>query len=448
MATVNYFRYRGQSAKLLKNVLDYVCRGDKTVTADGERLVSGVGCSPEFAWQEFQMLRAAHGQDSPKWFYHYTQSFHPEEPITAQQAHELAKEYAARAWPGCQVLIATHVDARHVHSHFVVNAVRFEDGKMLRIDPKSLDRLRRLSDELCREHGYSTLPPDRPRHNQGVSLREERSALKGQSWKFRLMVTVEDCMKVARSREDFLRRMERQGYRVRWEESRKSITYTTPSGMKCRDLRLHEDKFRKKNMEAEFEYRREILERLEADRQSRLAGGGQDRALRHGDREELAGGSPGTGRPGATAGAAPGGAAGVTHLGGPAGLSGGAEGLEGASQAGDGGVPVGHGAGGGGDSESAFLTGWEAEREQFELALQAGAEDETIAPEAVLAEPDSQLDAAALGADAAMLAADLSGMIDHGPVQDSTTARHRRKKQKKAPVQKDGEREENYEQKM
>ena len=47
-----------------------------------------------------------------------------------------------------------------------------------------------------------------------------------------------------------------------------------------------------------------------------------------------------------------------------------------------------------------------------------------------------------------MLAADLSGMIDHGPVQDSTTARHRRKKQKKAPGQKDGEWEEDYEQSM
>ena len=412
MATVNYFRYRGQGAKLMKNVLDYVRRGDKTVTADGERLVSGVGCSPDFACQEFQLLRAAHA---------------------------LAKEYAARAWPGCQVLIATHVDARHVHSHFVVNAVRFEDGKMLRIDPKTLTRLRQLSDELCREHGYSTLPPDRPRHNRGVSLREKRSARKGESWKFRLIVTVEDCMRLARSREDFLRRMERQGYHVRWEESRKSITYTTPSGMKCRDLRLHEEKFRKKNMEAEFEYRRKILERLEADRQSRLAGGGQGGALRDGDGEELAGRDQAAGHAGADAGAADGGAAGVVHLGGPAGLFGGAEGLDGALRSGHGSVSVGHEAGGRGDSESAFRTGWEAEREQFELALQAGARDEAIAPEAVLAEPDPQLDAAALGADAAMLAADLSGVIDHGPVRDSTTTRRRRKKQKKAPGQKDGE---------
>ena len=42
-------------------------------------------------------------------------------------------------------------------------------------------------------------------------------------------------MALARSRRDFIRRMERRGYGVRWEDGRKYITYTTPGGMRCRD---------------------------------------------------------------------------------------------------------------------------------------------------------------------------------------------------------------------
>src|SRR5699024_2626065 len=112
-------------------------------------LVSGVRCSSHFAVQEFRATRAAHHKKSPVWFYHYTHSFSPKEPITGPQAHQLAKEFAEQAWPESQVLVATHVDAHHIHSHFLVNAVCYESGKMLRQGPRTLEHLRDLSDHLC-----------------------------------------------------------------------------------------------------------------------------------------------------------------------------------------------------------------------------------------------------------------------------------------------------------
>ena len=63
-------------------------------------------------------------------------------------------------------------------------------------------------------------------------------------------------MKKAGNREDFIREMWRRGYDVRWEDARKSITYTTPTGIKCRDDKLHERKFRKGKIEDEFRIRR------------------------------------------------------------------------------------------------------------------------------------------------------------------------------------------------
>lgn len=49
--------------------------------------------------REFRATRATYHKDSPVWFYLYTQSFSPEEPINGEQAHELAKEFAEKAGP-------------------------------------------------------------------------------------------------------------------------------------------------------------------------------------------------------------------------------------------------------------------------------------------------------------------------------------------------------------
>lgn len=250
MATVNYIPYQRQSAVSLGKVAGYVSQDEKTQDRrTGRKLVSGVRCSSHFAVQEFRAARAAHHKKSPVWFYHYTQSFSPKEPITGPQAHQLAKEFAEQAWPESQVLVATHVDAHYIHSHFLVNAVCYESGKMLRQGPRTLEHLRDLSDQLCMKYHYSVLPRERPRQNKEPSTREYRSMEKGQSWKLHLMVAIEDCMASARSRRDFIRRMERRGYGVRWEDGRKYITYTTPGGMRCRDNKLHETKFRKEKME-------------------------------------------------------------------------------------------------------------------------------------------------------------------------------------------------------
>ena len=144
MATVNFVKYDSQNKTALYNVTRYVERKDKTVLDDETQLVSGQNCSPRTAYREFLATRELNDKDSPVWFYHYTQSFSPDENITPQQAHELAKEFAAKAWPKSEVLISTHIDAKHIHTHFIVNAVCFETGLMLRQGPNSLQRLRKL----------------------------------------------------------------------------------------------------------------------------------------------------------------------------------------------------------------------------------------------------------------------------------------------------------------
>lgn len=258
MATVTFIKYAKQSAGALGGVAAYVSRKDKTMQEGERRLIGGQNCSPQLAAQEFLVTRAAHRKESPVWFYHYVQSFAPDEPVTGALAHEIAKEFAARAWPESEVLITTHVDCEHIHSHFIVNSVCFDSGRMLRQGPGTLARLRPISDELCAAHGLSVLPKQEAK-TQRLGAREYRSAAKGESWKFRLMNTIDACMRYADTRGAFIALMRAEGYQVRWEANRKSITYTTPGGMKCRDDRLHDEKYLKGAMEHEFRIRAEII---------------------------------------------------------------------------------------------------------------------------------------------------------------------------------------------
>ena len=94
-----------------------------------------------------------------------------------------------------------------------------------------------------------------------MSGAEYHTALKGQSWKLRLMNTIDECMKYATDQDAFVSLMASEGYQVRWESGRKYITYTTPEGMRCRDNKLHEEKYCKEAMEHEFRIRAELVKR-------------------------------------------------------------------------------------------------------------------------------------------------------------------------------------------
>ena len=261
MATVTYIKEKKQHLSAMRGVMRYCMHETKTWDEQSQQfLVSGINCNGRNSILEFETTKAAHGNLDGTNFYQYVQSFSDREDITPQQAHEVAKEFAARVWPGMEVLVTTHCDTDNVHSHFVINSVSFETGLKLRQNPSTLIDLRQISDQICQAHHLSVLPQKSKKQSKGMSAREYRAAAKGQSWKFRLINTIDDCMRYAGSREEFISLMKSEGYAVRWEESRKSITYTTPDGMKCRDIKLHEDRYLKEVMEYEFRIRKQLAE--------------------------------------------------------------------------------------------------------------------------------------------------------------------------------------------
>ena len=244
-------------------VIRYVSQGKKTMDETGRRYLSGINCTPELAQKSFMATKNLYGKANGTFFYQYVQSFSPKEDVTPAKAHQITRELAERFFPGCEVLVATHIDAEHLHSHLIVNSVHPDTGKKLHFTPNTLEQMRKVSNQICMEHGLTTLKPyHQDRRTQGLRTGEYRAANRGDSWKFQLIIAIKEVMERVGTREEFLREMNQQGYQVRWEEGRKSITYTTPTGKKCRDDKLHELKFRKGQMEHEFRIRQRAAQQF------------------------------------------------------------------------------------------------------------------------------------------------------------------------------------------
>ena len=239
----------------MKSVMRYVSQLSKTLW-DGQQLVSGIGCQPETAFDEFLSTKLLHRKDGGVMFYHMVQSFPKGADVDPRTAHEAARRLAGY-FEGCEVLVCTHVDREHIHSHCIINSVNFETGRKVHMADEQIQALRVCNDQICGELGLPKFQKDEQRQSGGMSNAEYYPASKGESWKFELMRVIDECMRCAGNREEFLVLLRSEGYDATWTDSRKNITYVTPDGRKCRDNKLHIEKYLKENMEAEFGYRTE-----------------------------------------------------------------------------------------------------------------------------------------------------------------------------------------------
>ena len=260
MAIVHFVNYkRGtQSRAAMRGVMLYVMQEKKT-TWEGGPLVSGINCQPQSVYDDFINTKLLYHKDGGVMFYHMVQSFLKGAEVDPRQAHEAARRLA-EYFDGCEVLVCTHVDREHIHSHCVINSVNFETGKKLHMAKEQLQELMRRNDEICLEMGLPVFEAAQ-QQSRGMSGAEYHTALNGQSWKLRLMNTIDEYMKYAADKDAFVSLMASEGYAVRWESGRKYITYTTPDGLKCRDSKLHEEKYCKEIMEHEFRIRAKLVQR-------------------------------------------------------------------------------------------------------------------------------------------------------------------------------------------
>jgi hypothetical protein len=264
MATFVAIPEKTQTANAMKRVLNYIMQ-DKKTNYNGANLVSGQNCIPESAYEEFMATKNSFGKAKGVFFKQYVQSFKPDCGVTPQTIHKIGLELA-QAFDGFEVVVATHIDRDHWHNHFVVNSVNCETGYKIQINEKGLEELRRKSDEICERYGLETLKPYEKPQQRSMNQKEYRAALRGESKKLKLANAIDYAVAVSRTKQQFIDEMSKLGYGIKWVDSYKYITYTTPDGQRFRDNRLPENKYLKSNMEVLFNYGYEKIKTTESDR--------------------------------------------------------------------------------------------------------------------------------------------------------------------------------------
>ena len=134
--------------------LRYAGNDNKT---DRQLYVGGINCSRQNAFAEMVAVQRRFGLRGKVVGYHGIQSFRKGE-VTPEEAFEIGKETARRMWGDrYQVLVTVHLNTDNLHCHFVVNPVSFKDGSKFQNKIGDHKELRRVSDEICREHQLSVL---------------------------------------------------------------------------------------------------------------------------------------------------------------------------------------------------------------------------------------------------------------------------------------------------
>lgn len=242
----------------MKRTIDYIKRPDKAPV----ECITGINCDSENAFYDFVLTKEIFRKtDTARLFVHFTQNFSPKDKLTAKTAHEIGLKLAKKIPEGFQILMATHVDKAHLHNHFVINTVNAETGKVWQQSSKELEELKAYSDQLCREYGLNVIRHKKEKHKNRGQYRAEK---RGQSWKYELFLAVKSTLKYSTSKEEFIKNMNVLGYSVKWEDSRKYITFTTPNGRPCRNNKLFPpENFTKEAMEKRFSLNRQFAERKE-----------------------------------------------------------------------------------------------------------------------------------------------------------------------------------------
>ena len=283
MAVNKTINKRTNTHGAMRNCIEYVLRQDKT--SELLTYVTGPYCHNEInydlVYRTFLEEKKMWNKDTGRMYAHNIISWHKDEQITPEQALEFGKEFAENWFSGFQTLVAVHKDKDHVHCHLVTNSVSYEDGRKLHNTRKDLERMKQLTNQMCRERGLTVA--EKGKHFDGSQI-EKGEVIAWSKDKYNLfrqqvkdsfvagcamavLKALENCI----SKEKFIEKMKQFGWNVNWTEKRRHITFQNQEGKKVRDSNLfktfHLD-ISKEGLENEFNGNRKKA-RDSANRDSR-----------------------------------------------------------------------------------------------------------------------------------------------------------------------------------
>lgn len=166
-----------------------------------------------FSGEKFNAPPPLNGKGSVKAI-HYIQSFDPQDNISPELAHRIAKAFARKTFgDDCQVVIATHTDKNHVHNHLIINTYSLT-GQKFNANKKTLDRIKEFSDRTCLAFGIR--PYDKTKgKGKTMAYNEWEHKQNGTSWKQKIRVDIDRLIGVVKNLDELLYELEMLGYTVK-----------------------------------------------------------------------------------------------------------------------------------------------------------------------------------------------------------------------------------------
>ena len=167
----------------------------------------------QFAKDHFNSPPPLQGKGSVKAI-HYIQSFSPDDDVTPELAHKIAKAFLRKAFgDDVQAVIATHVDKDHLHSHIIINSYSLS-GKKYYANRKSLKRIREISDGVCLAFGLKP-NPNLTGKGKSINHKEWEHRKNGTSWKQQIRDEIDKLIPSVNSLDELLQALEEHGYEIK-----------------------------------------------------------------------------------------------------------------------------------------------------------------------------------------------------------------------------------------
>lgn len=275
MAQIKIVKAKGRRAR---PTINYVTNPEKTDL----HLIAGINCNPYNADEEMRNTRNAFEKDNGVQCHHHALSFNPKDNLSPEDAHQRAIDFVSLQdkYKGYEVLIVTHTDTNHAHSHILINSVNLDTGNKFHLSKNDTKKLKERLICYCKNNELTLTQKDPSKvtsHDikKYKAMERDYTADTDLRTKQPYKSYVLDCYKavdIARnnavSKEDFILKMKEQGFDTLWLKNRKHITFKDEQGRKVRATNLEKtfkESMRKEDFEHDFQRNYKAREQ-EADR--------------------------------------------------------------------------------------------------------------------------------------------------------------------------------------
>ncbi len=237
-----------------------------------EKLMYGKDCNVKDFAKDFQATKELYEKTTGRQHTHFIQSWRPGE-VTAKQANEIGHELLKHEkFNGFQAVVITHIDRENIHNHIVINSVNLETGKKFQQSKSELETLKDFSNKINLKY---EIQPEQKKAIAGdirvydskikYEILKKANEGKGKSYILETKNAVDKALETATNKNEFIERMEGQGYSVKWNDElkpsgelkNKNITFENENGEKVRLSNLQktfsDEKYSREGLIKEFD---------------------------------------------------------------------------------------------------------------------------------------------------------------------------------------------------